>query len=40
MDQELMTQIVGKPVRRVDSRHNGAPCCTFEIADEKSSNSR
>jgi predicted ArsR family transcriptional regulator len=37
LDQELMTFIVGKSVCRVDSRHEGACRCTFEIADEKNS---
>ena len=31
LDQEMMTQIVGKPIRRLDSRHAGSPRCTFEI---------
>jgi DeoR family transcriptional regulator, suf operon transcriptional repressor len=33
VDQEMMTNIVGKPVRRTTCRHDGAPCCTFEIAE-------
>jgi predicted ArsR family transcriptional regulator len=37
LDQEMMSFIVGKTVRRIDSRHAGACRCTFEIADEKSS---
>ncbi len=35
VDQEMMTNIVGKPVRRTACRHDGAPCCTFEIVAEK-----
>jgi DeoR family transcriptional regulator, suf operon transcriptional repressor len=33
VDQEMMSQAVGKPVRRTACRHDGAPCCTFEIDD-------
>ena len=35
VDQEMMSSIVGKPVRRTACRHDGAPCCTFEIAADK-----
>jgi DeoR family transcriptional regulator, suf operon transcriptional repressor len=35
VDQELMSIIVGRPVRRIDCRHEGAPCCTFEILPPK-----
>jgi DeoR family transcriptional regulator, suf operon transcriptional repressor len=31
IDQQVMTAVVGRPVRRTACRHNGAPCCTFEI---------
>ncbi|MCS7304675.1 MAG: MarR family transcriptional regulator [Thermoguttaceae bacterium] len=31
VDLELMSAIVGHPVRRVTSRHEGAPCCSFEL---------
>lgn len=31
MDQEMMSEIVGAPVRRVACRHEGAPCCSFEL---------
>lgn len=31
IDVELISAIVGYPVRRVASRHEGAPCCTFEL---------
>ena len=32
VDQEMLAAVVGRPVRRVSCRHEGAPCCTFEIA--------
>ena len=32
VDQEMMSLAVGAPVVRTASRHEGAPCCTFEIA--------
>ncbi|MBN2580050.1 MAG: MarR family transcriptional regulator [Pirellulales bacterium] len=35
VDQEIMSHVVGRPVRRTASRHDGAPCCTFEIASAK-----
>ncbi len=31
VDQEMLAAVVGRPVRRVSCRHEGAPCCTFEI---------
>lgn len=35
MDQKVMSHVVGKPVRRISCRHDGDPCCVFEIvADE------
>jgi len=34
VDQEMMRAIVGRPVRRIDCRHDGAPCCAFEITDK------
>lgn len=34
VDQEMMRAIVGRPVRRIDCRHEGAPCCAFEITDK------
>ncbi len=33
IDQEMMSAVVGRPVRRVACRHDGAPCCSFEIAN-------
>jgi DeoR family transcriptional regulator, suf operon transcriptional repressor len=35
LDAELMSEVVGCRVRQTASRHDGAPCCTFEIAGEK-----
>lgn len=35
VDQEMMSHVVGKPVRRTACRHDGAPCCTFEIIQDK-----
>jgi predicted ArsR family transcriptional regulator len=34
VDQDMMSAIVGRPVRRTSCRHEGAPCCTFEITME------
>ena len=34
IDHEMMSAIVGRPVRQTACRLAGAPCCTFEIADE------
>lgn len=31
VDEEMMTVIVGHPVRRVTYRHEGDPCCSFEL---------
>jgi len=31
VDLELISAIVGHPVRRIASRHEGAPCCSFEL---------
>jgi DeoR family transcriptional regulator, suf operon transcriptional repressor len=33
VDLEMLSTIVGTPVRRISCRHDGAPCCTFEIAE-------
>lgn len=33
VDHEMMTQVVGKPLRRTACRHQGSPCCSFEIAE-------
>jgi DeoR family transcriptional regulator, suf operon transcriptional repressor len=34
IDQEMISAIVGRHVKRTACRHNGAPCCDFEIAGE------
>jgi len=34
VDLEMMNAVVGRPVRRTACRHEGAPCCTFEIVKE------
>jgi predicted ArsR family transcriptional regulator len=31
IDQEMLTAVVGHPVRRVACRHDGAPCCRFAL---------
>jgi DeoR family transcriptional regulator, suf operon transcriptional repressor len=33
IDEQMMSAVVGRPVRRTTCRHEGAPCCTFEIVD-------
>jgi predicted ArsR family transcriptional regulator len=35
VDQDMMSHIIGRPVRRTASRHDGAPCCTVEIVPAK-----
>ena len=35
IDQDMMSAVVGRPVRQTACRHEGAPCCTFEIVGEK-----
>jgi predicted ArsR family transcriptional regulator len=35
VDLEMMTAVVGQPVRRTACRHEGAPCCTFEIIEDE-----
>jgi DeoR family transcriptional regulator, suf operon transcriptional repressor len=34
VDQEMLSAVVGRPVRQTACRHEGAPCCTFEIVGE------
>lgn len=34
VDLEMMSTVVGRPVVRTACRYEGAPCCTFEIAEE------
>jgi len=31
IDQEMLSAVVGRSVRQTACRHEGAPCCTFEI---------
>jgi predicted ArsR family transcriptional regulator len=33
VDVEMMSQVVGKSIRPIACRHDGADCCAFEIAD-------
>jgi len=35
IDEKMMSLVVGAPVRRTACRHDGDPCCTFEIVGEK-----
>ena len=34
VDQEMLSAVVGRPVRRTACRHDGAPCCEFEIVEK------
>jgi len=34
IDQEVLRQVVGRSVRQTACRHEGAPCCSFEILEE------
>jgi DeoR family transcriptional regulator, suf operon transcriptional repressor len=34
IDQDVMSSVVGRPIRQVACRHEGAPCCSFEIVEE------
>jgi predicted ArsR family transcriptional regulator len=31
VDEAMTAEVVGRPVRRTSYRHEGAPCCTFEV---------
>ncbi len=33
MDEKILSELVGVPVRRIASRHDGSPCCVFQIDD-------
>ena len=37
VDQQVMSNVVGKPVRQTSCRHDGDPCCVFEIVPEDGS---
>ncbi len=34
VDQEMLSVVVGRPVRQTACRHAGDPCCEFEIVEE------
>jgi DeoR family transcriptional regulator, suf operon transcriptional repressor len=34
VDEEMISLVVGRPVRQTCSRHDGAHCCIFEIAED------
>ena len=34
IDRDVLSKVVGRPVHKTACRHEGAPCCTFEIAGE------
>ncbi len=34
IDQEVLKQVVGRSIRQTACRHEGDPCCSFEIMDE------
>jgi DeoR family transcriptional regulator, suf operon transcriptional repressor len=34
IDLEMMSEVVGRPVRQTACRHEGAPCCQFEIVEK------
>jgi hypothetical protein len=31
IDKDVLSKVVGRSVRKTACRHEGAPCCTFEI---------
>ncbi len=33
--QEMMSEVVGRPVRRTACRYEGSPCCTFQIFQDE-----
>jgi predicted ArsR family transcriptional regulator len=35
VDLEMMTEVVGRPVRLTACRHKGDPCCVVEILDDE-----
>ena len=35
VDRDMMSEVVGRRVRRTACRHEGDPCCTFEIVPKK-----
>lgn len=32
VDSMMLSKVIGRPVRQISCRHDGAPCCSFEIA--------
>jgi DeoR family transcriptional regulator, suf operon transcriptional repressor len=34
VDEEMLSAVVGRPVHQTACRHDGDPCCTFEIVGE------
>lgn len=34
LDQQVMSSVIGSPVRRTACRHDGDACCVFEITDD------
>jgi len=34
IDQEMLRAVVGRPVRQTACRHDGDPCCAFELVDQ------
>lgn len=37
VDQQLLSTVIGCPIRRVACRHTGDPCCSFEIISSNGS---
>jgi DeoR family transcriptional regulator, suf operon transcriptional repressor len=37
IDQEFLSEVVGRRVRQTACRHDGAPCCTFEFSGKNGS---
>jgi DeoR family transcriptional regulator, suf operon transcriptional repressor len=35
IDLEMMSEVVGKPVKQIACRHDGAPCCKFAVAGKE-----
>jgi len=37
VDQQLLSAVIGCPIRRIACRHSGDPCCSFEICSSNGS---
>jgi predicted ArsR family transcriptional regulator len=37
VDRDLITDLVGAPIRQIACRHDGSPCCAFELASAENS---